>query len=97
MAAITGTNVAAGRQLLADGQELRLFTATTTGAADTVDLSAVFENIYHIRAWDTGDGTDAEAYVTDGAYGNGVTITQNKGAIYIQAIGTPIRSTGGST
>ncbi len=96
MAAVVGTNVSAGRAVLSGGFERRLFTATAT-ASDTVDLSAVYENIYFVRAWDVSDGTDAEAFVTDGAYGNGITLTQNKGAIYIEVVGTPIRSTGGST
>ena len=97
MGALTPTDIAAGREVHSDGFEKRLFTATTTGAGDTVDLSSYFEKIYFVHAWDTGDGTDAEAFATDGAYGNGVTITQNKGAIYLECTGPSIKSTGGST
>jgi len=97
MGAITPTEVTAAKIIHSDGKETRLFTATTTGAGDTVDLSSYFENIYYVRAWDTGDGTDAEAYCTSASYGTGLTITQNKGDIYIEVTGTPLSSTGGST
>ena len=96
MAAITATDVAAGKIIHADGQETHLFTATTTGTAQTVDLSAYFENIYSVRAWKTTDGVDAEAFCTT-AYSNGITLTKNPTACYIYATGTAIRSTGGST
>jgi len=97
MAAITATNVPAGRVILSDGQEIRLFTATTLGSGDTVDLSAIFENIYGVKSWKVADGTDAEAFVTSGDYSTGLTLTQNKGAVYIEVRGTSVRSTGGST
>ena len=97
MGAITPTEVSAGRLIHADGKVTKLFTATTSGTSDTVDLSAYFENIYYVRSWDTGDGTDAEAFCTSAAYGTGITLTQNKGAVYIEATGTSLKSTGGST
>ena len=96
MAAVVATNVAAGSYHDSAGFYHGLFTATST-ASDTIDLSAWFENIYFLHAEDVSDGTDAEAFVTDVAYGNGITTTQNKGAIYIRAIGTPIKSSGGTT
>ncbi len=97
MGTFTATKVAAGSFVDSAGFEHVLFTATIGSAGDTVDLSTWFENIYFIKGWDVADGTDPELFVTDGAYGNGVTATTDKDAIYIYAVGTPIRSTGGST
>ena len=97
MAAKTGTPVAAAHAVLSAGFEQRLFTTTTSAGGDTVDLGAYFDKIYYVKAWDTGDGTDAEAWVTDGAYGSALTITQSKGAIYIEVMGRPKKVTRGAT
>ena len=96
MAAVAGTDVPAGHAVLSGGFERRLFTATAT-ASDTVTLAAYFDAIYYVRAWDVSDGTDAEAFVTGSAYGSGITLTQNKGAIYIEVIGRPKKVTRGAT
>lgn len=94
----TATNVAAARVVLSGGQEMRLFTATTTATDDYVDVSAYFEDIRFCRAWDTGDGTNAQAYVAGGDYAaDDLTFKLNQGAIYIQVIGKSIKSTGGAT
>lgn len=94
----TATEVTAARIVLSGGKEKRLFTATTTGTDDFVNLSTIFENIYFARAWDTADGTDAEAYVAgaDNA-ADDLTFKQNKGDIYIEVEGTAVSSRGGTT
>ena len=94
----TATEVTAARYISQDGNFVgKLFTGTTTGTEDTWDLSAYFESIYYVRAWDTGDGTDAEAFETAGTYAPAITTTQNKGAIYIIVEGKQIKSVGGAT
>lgn len=97
MGAIVATEVSAGKMVLSGGFLRRLFTASTVGASDTVDLAAYFENVYYVRSWDVGDGTDVEAFCTAGTYLPALTLTQNKGAVYIEVIGTALKSTGGST
>ena len=96
MGAITPTEVSAA-EIIHQNHATKLFTATTTGAGDTVDLSAYFENIHYVRSWDTGDGTDAEAYVTSADYTPAITLTQDKGAVYIEVRGQALKSTGGAT
>ena len=97
MAAKTGTEVTAAAGVLSAGFERKLFTTTVSAGGDTVDLGAYFDAIYYVKAWDTTDGTDAEAFVTGAAYGSGLTITQNKGAIYIAVVGRPKKVTRGAT
>lgn len=95
MGTFTATNVAAGSFVDSAGYFHGTFTATIGSAGDTVDLSDWFSNIYFIKGWKTTDGTDPELFVTGSAYGNGVTATTDKDAIYIYAIGKPKKSTGG--
>lgn len=92
------SEVTAARIVLSGGQERRLYTVTTTGADDYIDISTDFETIYHARAWDQGDGTDAEAYVAGADFAaDDLTFKQNKGDIYVEVEGKPVSSTGGST
>jgi len=99
MAAITVTNVAGARIILPNGKERRLFTGTSSGSADTIDVSAYFEAVHSCRAWDSTDGTDAEAYVAGADYAaDDITINGSQvNALYIDVIGTSIKSTGGAT
>ena len=96
--AITATEVPAGRQMHQDGRVTKLFTATCNGASSTVDLSTYFDNVYSVRSWDVSDGTDASAFVTTAiTFLPAITITTDKGAVYLTASGIDISSTGGST
>lgn len=92
----TMTEVSAGNIINSSGHITKLFTATTSGGGQTHTFTE-FENIYYIKAWKVADGVDAEAFVTAGAYGAGITVTQSAGAIYVMVTGTPVKSTGGST
>lgn len=98
MGEIVETEVSAARVVLSGGQEMRLYTVTTTATDDWIDVSTDFETIYDARAWDTGDGSDAEAYVAGADYAaDDLTFKQNKGAIYVQVIGKSTKSIGGTT
>lgn len=98
MTAITATEVTAARCMLQNGRVKKFFTATTDGASSTVDLSTHFDNVYDVRAWDTADGTDASAFVTTAiTFLPAITITTDKGAVYLSATGIDVSSTGGST
>jgi len=92
----TMTEVAAGEIILSSGHVRKLFTATTT-AGGQAHTFLEFETIYYVRAWDQGDGTDGEAFVTSADYTAPVTVTQDKGAVYVEVVGKSIRSTGGAT
>ena len=90
------TEVAAGEVILSSGMVTKLFTTTTTGGGQTHTFTE-FEAIYYLRSWDQGDGTDNEVFVTAADFTTGVTATQNKGAVYVEVTGIPVKSSGGAT
>jgi len=94
---ITPTEVTAARRHH-DRCETRLYTATTQAASDWIDLSAVFELVYYVKAWKVSDGTDAEVFVANADYAaDDITFTQNAAALYVEVTGTSLKSIGGAT